>query len=190
MDSCDELSQVRFKVDAEMEFSTDSNIWDFSGMDDTCVQLSAYLISFSLLCRQKQRFRHRITTNQAFLIIDEFQTLDCDRKSVIGTCLTEGRKYGLSLILLTQFLHGNFSDAVISQFKQGGFRFYFRLTEEEAAMVSRELAGNNRERSVLYQKLVQIPQGHCLMIGRHRVGNKDMVTEAYRFVEIKDEWQA
>ncbi len=57
-------------------------------------------------------------------------------------------------------------------------------------MVSRELAGNNRERSVLYQKLVQIPQGHCLMIGRHRVGNKDMVTEAYRFVEIKDEWQA
>ncbi len=190
LDSCDELSQVRFKVDVEMEFSPDSAIWDFSGMDDTFVQLSAYLISFCLLCRQKLRFRLGITGNRSFLIIDEFQTLDCDRKSVIGTCLTEGRKYGLALILLTQFLHGNFSDAVISQFEQGGFRFYFRLTEEEAAIVSRELVGNSQERSVLYQKLVQIPQGHCLMIGRHRVGNKDMVTEAYRFVEIKDEWQA
>lgn len=187
LDSCDEPSTISFCVDQNREFSPDSAIWDFSGMDDTCVQLSAYLISFCLLCRQKRGFRHGITTNRAFLVIDEFQTLDCDRRSVIGTCLTEGRKYGLALILITQFLHGNFSDAVISQFKQGGFRFYFRLTEEEATIVSRELAGNSRERSVLYQKLARLPQGHCLMIGRHCVENRDCVTEVYRFVEIKDE---
>lgn len=187
LDFCDELSTISFCVDQNREFSPDSTIWDFSGMDDTFVQLSAYLISFCLLCRQKRRFRQGLVENRVFLIIDEFQTLDCDRKSVIGTCLTEGRKYGLALILITQFLHGNFSDAVISQFKQGGFRFYFRLTEEEAAIVSRELAGNSWERSVLYQKLVRLPRGHCLMTGRHRVGNNDMITEVYRFVEIKDE---
>lgn len=186
LDSDDGISKIRICVDQNREFSPDSAIWDFSGMDDTCVQLSAYLISFCLLCRQKRRFRQGLAENRVFLIIDEFQTLDCDRKSVIGTCLTEGRKYGLALILITQFLHGNFSDAVISQFKQGGFRFYFRLTEEEAAIVSRELAGNSRERNALYQKLVQLPQGYCLMMGRHCIEGRDNVTERYRFVEIKD----
>lgn len=186
LDSCDELSKIRFRVDAGSEFSPNSAIWDFSGLDDTFAQVAAYLISFCLLCRQKRRFRNGRKMNRVFIVIDEFQVLDCDRRSVIGTCLVEGQKYGLALILITQFLHGNFSDAVISQFKQGGYRFYFRLTEEEAAIVSRELAGNSRERGILYQKLVQLPQGHCMMIGRHYIEDKGIVREAYRFVEIKD----
>lgn len=187
LDSCDELRQIRFKIDKDNKFSAGSTIWDLVGMNDTCAQVTAYLISFFLLCRQKRRFRNAGKMNRVFIIIDEFQVLDCDRRSIIGTCLAEGQKYGLALILITQFLHGNFSDAVISQLKQGGFRFYFRLTEEEATMVSRELAGNSRERIVLYQKLARLPQGHCLMIGRHCVENRDCVTEVYRFVEIKDE---
>ena len=63
--------------------------------------------------------------SRLFLLIDEFQTLDCNRRSIIGLCLTEGQKYGANLILATQFLDGNFSDAVISQFKQGGFSLLF-----------------------------------------------------------------
>lgn len=187
LDSCDELRQIGFKTDKDNEFSAGSAIWDFSGMDDTSAQVSAYLISFCLLCRQKRRFRNNERTECVFIIIDEFQVLDCDKRSIIGTCLTEGQKYGLALILITQFLIGNFSDAVISQFKQGGFRFYFRLTEEEANELSRKLARNSRERATLYRKLLQLPQGHCLLIGRHFIEGKNSVTEACRLVEIKDE---
>lgn len=67
------------------------------------------------------------------------------------------------------------------------YRFCFRLTAEEAAIVSRELGGNGRERDLLYKALMQLPQGHCLMIGRHYIKSADNVTEQYRFVEIKDE---
>lgn len=186
LDFCDGLARIKIKVDMNKEFGADSVIWDFSGMDDDFVQVAAYLISFCLLSRQKRRFRLGMAEKRTFLIIDEFQNLDCDRKSVVGTCLTEGQKYGLSLILITQFLNGNFSEAVISQFKQGGFRFYFRLTEEEAAMLSKGLAMNSRERGILYKKLMQLPQGQCLMIGRNYIKDKNNSTETYRFVEIKE----
>lgn len=190
LDSCDGLPEIRFKVDRNREFSPGSVVWDLSGMDGTCVQVAAYLISFCLLCRQKRRFRNNAAGKKAFIIIDEFQTLDVDRRSIVGTCLAEGQKYGIALILITQFLRGNFSDAVISQFKQGGFCFYFRPTEEEAAIISRDLAGDSGVRRNLYKKLVQLPQGCCLMMGPHYIKDSGSVTEACRFVEIKDEQQA
>lgn len=122
--------------------------------------------------------------SKLFLLIDEFQTLDCNRRSIIGLCLTEGQKYGANLILATQFLDGNFSDAVISQFKQGGFRFYFRLTEEEAAIVSRQLVYNLNSGAQLRKKLAELPKGNCLMVGPHTVGEKEEISENIRFLEI------
>lgn len=186
LDFGDEIPQITFCLDESNDFSADSVIWDLSGMDDTYVQLAAYLINFCLFCQQKRKFRNRDTIRKVFVIIDEFQVFDCDRRSVIGTCLVEGQKYGMALILITQFLRGNFPDAVISQFKQGGFRFYFRLTEEEAAAVSKEIARNSKERDILCRKLDTLPRGHCLMIGPHFIEGSDEIKEVYRFVEIKD----
>ncbi len=149
-----------------------------------------YLLSEGAVMRRLAKERLCNKGKKVFVIIDEFQNLDCDRKSIIGTCLTEGQKYGLALILVTQFLKGNFSEAVVSQFKQGGFRFYFRLTEEEAAKVSRELAGNSRDRECLYNKLVTLPRGQCLMKGPHAIQGSVEATEVCRFVEIWDKADA
>lgn len=122
--------------------------------------------------------------NNIFVIIDEFQVLECDRHSIFGICLAEGQKYGLALILSTQFLLGNFSEAVINQFKQGGFRYYFRLTEEEAGNISSQLAYSTRDRKELYHRLISLPVGTCLMAGPHYVGNRKEISESIRFVEI------
>lgn len=186
LDFGDEIPQITFCLDENNDFSTRSVIWDFSALDDTYTQLIAYLINFCLLCQQKRKFRNGDVARKIFVIIDEFQVLDCDRKSVIGTCLVEGQKYGMALILITQFLRGNFPDAVISQFKQGGFRFYFRLTEEEAADVSRRLAKSAEERRTLYNRLANLPQGHCLMLGCHTLGESKIVYDSPRFVEVKE----
>lgn len=186
LDFGDEIPQITFCIDENNDFSTHSIIWDLSALDDTYAQLIAYLINFCLLCQQKRKFRNGDTARKIFVIIDEFQVLDCDRKSVIGTCLAEGQKYGMALILITQFLRGNFPDAVISQFKQGGFRFYFRLTEEEAADVSRRLAKSAEERRALYNRLANLPQGHCLMLGCHTLGESKIVYDSPRFVEVKE----
>lgn len=86
--------------------------------------------------------------------------------------------------MITQFFSGNFSDGLVSQFKQAGFRFYFRLTEEDAQTVSRQLTRDVCEQKEIYQKLISLPQGHCLMIGSHFVGRNNTVRDSFRFVRI------
>ena len=164
-----------------------SAIWDFSGLGSAYIELAAYLLVYCLYCQQKREFKNGSRMNKTYVIIDEFQNLDCDRKSIIGTCLAEGQKYGLLLVLITQFLKGNFWDAVLNQFKQGGYRFYFRLTEEEAAIVSRQLSCNPQVQIELRRKLAAMPRGNCLMMGLHSVGNRKEVTEVFRFVEIQED---
>lgn len=183
LDCCNEIYPIVFCVDSQKEFADTSIIWNLEGLEDAYVQLIAYLITYCLFCKRRRSFKNDII-KKSYIIIDEFQALNCDRHSIIGTCLTEGQKYGLSLILATQFLDGNFSDAVISQFKQGGFRFYFRLTEEEAAIISRQLAFDSKSRLELYKQLIRLPVGHCLLIGPHMVGTRNTVSEDIRFIEI------
>ncbi len=79
---------------------------------------------------------------------------------------------------------GNFSEPVIQQFKQGGFRFFFRLTEEEAAHVSKQIAYDPQVQKAIYKKLVTFPRGHCLLMGPHCVGTSREISEAIRFVEV------
>ena len=178
------LPKIHFSINEKTDFSTSSTIWDLSGIDDEYVQIIADVIGYTLLCQQKRYFKTCMETKSVFLIIDEFQNLSCNRTSIIGKCLTEGQKYHLYMILATQFLNANFSEAVINQFKQGGFRFYFRLTEEEARLVSRQLAYDHEIREEIYKKLISLPVGNCLMKGPHSVGKRDEVVESFRFVKV------
>lgn len=182
-DGCGEVPNILFSVDAGADCYETSMIWELSGLDDSYVQMMTYLLSYQLLCQRKWLFKERRSDKGIFLVIDEFQNLNLDRKSILGTCLTEGQKYGFSLILITQFLAGNFSEPVINQFKQGGYRFFFRLTEEEAAHVSKQIAHDTQTQKVIYKKLTTFPRGHCLMMGSHFVGACQESSEVIRFVE-------
>jgi len=179
------LPKIQFSVDTQTDFTDSSVIWDLSGIDDEYVQIIADLIGYTLLCQQKRYFKACKETKNVFLFIDEFQNLSCKRTSIIGKCLTEGQKYHLNLVLATQFLDSNFSEAVINQFKQGGFRFYFRLTEEEAKSVSRQIAFDNKTREEIYKKLISLPVGTCLMKGPHSIGKSSKIVDNYRFVEVR-----
>lgn len=196
LDGYGEIPDIRFTVDQNAIFSSRSTIWDLSGLDETYVKISTYLLLYCLFCQQRNYFRRDAFNTSSFfeqndlkvfVVIDEFQNLDCDRHAIIGTCLTEGQKYKLALILLTQFLSNNFSEAVISQFKQGGYRFYFRLTEEEAWNVSRQLIYEIAKRKDLAQKLAHLPVGNCLMLGAHSLENRTNISEDFRIVQIEEE---
>ena len=178
-----EAPRIQFCV-AEHKFADASVIWDLSGLDNDYVRIISGLITYALFCRQKKSFLNP-DAGSVYVLIDEFQNLDCSRRSIVGICLTEGQKYHLNLMLITQFLRGNFPDAVISQLKQCGFRFHFRLTEEEASIISRQIAHDYSRRNELYKKLINLPVGTCLMLGPHSIGGRKEVTEAFRFVEIK-----
>lgn len=185
LDTYEDAPDICLEVRANVEFLSESAIWDLSGVDETYARMLAYLLLYRFYCDGKGKFHRGENIKPSFIVLDEFQTLDVGRKSILGMCLTEGQKYGLNMVLLTQFLRGNFSDPLIAQFKQGGFRFYFRLTEEEARAVSQQLARNSGERDVLYQKLTRLPRGRCLMVGLHSVGESRRVTDKYRFVELE-----
>lgn len=178
------IPNIRFYAKQDREYVQKSAIWDFSGLDGTYTSLATYLSVYCLYCRRKRDFKDGRQDKKTYVFVDEFQNLDCDRESIIGTCLTEGQKYGLFLVLITQFLKGNFPDAVLNQLKQGGFRFHFRLSEEEAAVVSRQLTYNSRTQLELRRKLAEMPVGNCLVMGAHSVGKREVISEKFRFVSI------
>lgn len=183
-ETCEAIPSITFHITNEWEiFIKENIIWDLAGLNGTYTQVVTYLVTYSLFCQKRNKFRNG-DYYKTFVFIDEFQTLDCRRHSIIGQSLTEGQKYGLNLVLATQFLSSNFSEAVINQFKQGGFRFYFRLTEEEAAEVSRQFAFDPESRKEVCEKLARLPVGHCLMKGPNTVGRRKMVTENVRFLEV------
>lgn len=187
LDSVLELPDIELLVDSELaEKTADSNIiWDLSYYDGWYVNILSQLIVFTLYETKRLRFRKGLSNKRLFVLIDEFQNIDCTQKSVLGRCLTEGQKYKIYLVLATQFLQGKFSEAVISQFKQGGFQIYFRMTEEEARLISRQLVYDAEEQKELRKILVSLPQGHCLLNGSHCVGTNKNPTERLRIVEVK-----
>ena len=186
LENCTDLPDLWFKVDSTKALLTagSSIIWDLGGLEDFLVQMLIGLILYNLYCAQRRRFKQEEDERRVYVIIDEFQSLALNRESIVGTCLTEGQKYRLFLILITQFLKGRFSDALLGQFKQGGFRFYFRMTEEDAAIVSHQLSADSKIQKILYHRLISLPRGHCLMLGAHTVGKRKEISEAMRFVEV------
>ncbi len=163
-----------------------SKIWELDGLSDFHAGAMAQMILYWLFCAQRRKDKLKEPSGRVFVIIDEFQDMDCTKNSAIGLLLTEGQKHGLFLILATQFVKDRFSDAVIMQFKQSGFQVYFRLTEEEAREISKQLTYKVRDQSILYERLTNLPRGHCLVKGCHHLEGRQEISEALRLVEIVD----
>lgn len=184
----EKIPEIKFHIDEQKSILTAyvSIIWDLDGLEESQVQVWSNLIMYNLLCAKRRITKQREKAPKLFVIIDEFQNLNCKQESIVGICLTEGQKYELFLILITQFIQSKFSDAVVKQFKQGGYNIYFRLTEGEAAEVSRQMAYDLSERKELYKRLISLPRGCCLLKGYHSVNGRTMISEKLRFVEVQD----
>lgn len=188
LDGFTEPPNIRFVVDegGAKAMADTPTIWDLSYVESELVTVIAYMVLYSLFCIQRNRFRKKELGKKVFSFIDEFQNLDCNQNSIIGKCLTEGQKSRLYLVLITQFLQDKFSDAVLHQLKQSGFQIYFRLTEEEASVVSRQLLYNYNDIKLLQEKLTSLPRGSFLLKGPHKIGSREESTEQIRFVDVHE----
>lgn len=190
LDLVADLPEFELLIDSEQaDKMADSNrIWDLSCCGGCYAAIVCQLIIFALYESKRQRFhRNMANDKKLFVLVDEFQNMDCSQKSVLGKCLTEGQKYKVYMVLATQFLLGKFSEPVISQFKQGGFQMYFRLTEEESHVVSRQLAYDVEEQRRIKKVLCTLSQGHFLLKGLHSIGANESITEQLRVVEVKQD---
>lgn len=181
------IPEILFTVDESVSDAVNKSIiWDLDDLDHIQVQLLTNIILYDLYCNQRKSSKYK-TNKKIFVIIDEFQNLNCSQHSIIGTCLTEAQKTSLYLILVTQFIQDKFAASVVKQFKQGGYRFYFRLTEEEAWEISRQLAYKQQDKLAYYNELIKLRVGQCLMLGEHFIGNRQEISESPRFVNIEQD---
>ncbi len=159
-------------------------IWDLSVLDKEGASMVAQMIMFAILETRRNWFRNSTVKPTTYVIIDEFQNIDCTKNSVVGVCLTEAQRVKLYLILISQFIDGKYSDAVIHQLKQGGHFLYFRVTEEEAPKISKQLAYNVSEQEKIRKILTTLPIGNAIYKGRHYLGKSNNVSENIRVIEV------
>lgn len=99
------------------------------------------------------------------VVLDEAQNLSHKLDSPVGGLLTEGRKFGFSLILATQTLSNLKQDEQDRMF-QAAHKLFFRPAETELQEYAAILANSTGERQDLWvQRLSALKKGECYSLG-------------------------
>tara|TARA_R110001583_G_scaffold47238_2_gene147992 strand:- start:10288 stop:17577 length:7290 start_codon:yes stop_codon:yes gene_type:complete len=106
------------------------------------------------------------------IVLDEVQNLDQKLDSPIGKMLTEGRKYGLSLILATQTL-SNLKKEEQDRLFQAAHKLFFQPADTEyssyAKLLEQAVPGTNRK--AWLDELAKLKKGECISVGLHMNSN-------------------
>ncbi len=106
------------------------------------------------------------------IVLDEVQNLDLSLYSPLGKMLTEGRKYGLSLILATQTLSAFAKDDQDRLFL-AAHKLFFAPAETElntyAKILEQVVPGSNRKDWA--SQLINLQKGQCISVGMHKERN-------------------
>jgi DNA phosphorothioation-dependent restriction protein DptH len=99
------------------------------------------------------------------IVLDEIQNLDHQLDSPLGQFLTEGRKFGISLILATQTL-SNFGKDERDRLFQAGHKLFFKPADTEVrtyAQILADATGSRMEEWV--DRLSSLKRGECYSLG-------------------------
>ena len=124
--------------------------------------------------------------NPRVIILDEIQNLDHRLESPLGQFLTEGRKYGICLILATQTI-SNFAKDEKSRLFQASHKLFFKPSDTETKTFAQLLADATGEsQDVWVQRLSVLKRGECYSIGPayNPASDKLEVSKAFK-IKIK-----
>jgi len=118
------------------------------------------------------------------IVLDEVQNLDQKLDSPLGKMLTEGRKYGLSLILATQTLSNLKKDEQDRLF-QAAHKLFFAPAETEidsyAKLLEQAVPASNKK--AWLQELAKLKKGECISVGLHMNAN-GVVEQGAKVVKV------
>ncbi|WP_182440111.1 DNA phosphorothioation-dependent restriction protein DptH [Colwellia sp. RSH04] len=118
------------------------------------------------------------------VVLDEVQNLDQKLDSPLGKMLTEGRKYGLSLILATQTLSNLKKDEQDRLF-QAAHKLFFAPAETEiesyAKLLEQAVPASNKK--AWLQELAKLKKGECISVGLH-MNEYGIVEQGARVVKV------
>lgn len=83
-----------------------------------------------------------------YIFIDEFQNMSFHVYSPLYKILCEGRKYGLNLLLGTQFVKGRYDKMQLAALGQVGTKIYFHPNDDEIASVAKDIDPSNPKKWV------------------------------------------
>ena len=145
-----------------MQLATEFTLWD----------LYAYACSYGN------------KSNPLPIVLDEVQNLDHRLESPLGKMLTEGRKYGLSLILATQTLSMLSKDEQDRLF-QASHKLFFAPAETEiqsyAKLLEQAIPGTNKK--AWLDELAKLKKGECISVGLH-MNEYGVVEQGARVVKV------
>lgn len=99
------------------------------------------------------------------IILDEIQNLDHRLESPLGQFLTEGRKFGISLILATQTL-SNLEKDERDRLFQASHKLFFKPADTEIRTFATILAGATNDRvDEWVTRLTSLKRGECYSLG-------------------------
>jgi DNA phosphorothioation-dependent restriction protein DptH len=107
------------------------------------------------------------------IVLDEVQNLNHELESPIGKMLTEGRKFGVGLMLATQTLSALKNDELDRLF-QAAHKLYFSPAQTELKEYARLLERSDPSRSVddWVRELSSLSKGECISVGPSLEGTK------------------
>ncbi|CAK1709224.1 DNA phosphorothioation-dependent restriction protein DptH [Vibrio crassostreae] len=109
------------------------------------------------------------------IVLDEVQNLDHRLESPLGKMLTEGRKYGLSLVLATQTLSMLKKDEQDRLF-QASHKLFFAPAKTETKTYAKilELSVSGTKQVDWEERLGELKKGECLSVGYHLNDNGEL----------------
>ena len=138
------------------------HVFQFAGMD----ALSARLVIEFTLWDLNAFVRGTGNKNlPKVVVLDEAQNLDLSEQSPVAKYLTEGRKFGLSLILATQTMK-NLQGEKLNRLFQAGHKLFFRPADtelqEHAKLMVQSVGGTQQE---WITNLSGLLKGQCYSLG-------------------------
>jgi len=138
------------------------HVFQFAGMD----ALSARLVIEFTLWDLNAFVRGTGNKNlPKVVVLDEAQNLDLSEQSPVAKYLTEGRKFGLSLILATQTMK-NLQGDKLNRLFQAGHKLFFRPADtelqEHAKLMVQSVGGTQQE---WIANLSSLAKGQCYSLG-------------------------
>lgn len=123
----------------------------------------------SALWREKRMEGHGRSEQPLTLVLDEFQNLDFRKGSVLFELLTEGRKYGIEVIMATQTL-AVFPKKDLAVINQAAVKLFFQPSITDIPAVSDMIEPGRKEK--WKQKLSHLRIGEAISVGSFELGGR------------------
>lgn len=170
------ISKIQPFIDMNPFGQEDPDSWEklFNDTVSRChiVQLAGYtkdtarlITEFSLIDLYWYYRTRGSKDDPKVIVLDEIQNLDHRLESPIGQFLTEGRKFGISLILATQTL-SNLGKDERDRLFQAGHKLFFKPADTEIRSFAQILSDATKQKSEEWvNRLSSLKRGECYTLG-------------------------